>query len=161
MSSEKDKIPPPPPKEVDLKGIVKPQPPAKESFNTTSEIKLEQSLQLFLKGKRFYDKNQLDDAINSLKSAISNLNGSELGEETSTFYSYLGLSYLKKGWNSYAKAQFQHALSINPKDRLALENIKYTDDKNNSPKTAKASENKPTEEKGLLKMIKSIFVKKI
>lgn len=162
MSSEKDKVPPPPPKEVDIKGIVKPQPPTKESFNTSAEIRLDQSLQLFLKGKRYYDRDQIDDAINSLKSAVSNLKGSELGEETSTLYSYLGLSYLKKGWNSYAKAQFQLALNLNPKDPIALENMKYTNDNTKMPKTnAKPpSQTQIVEERGLIKIIKSIFVKK-
>lgn len=94
-----------------------------KSFTTSTEIKLDHSMKLFLKGKREYDKGEIDEAINSFKNSIENLKNIELGIDESTFYTYLGLSYQKKGWDSYANAQFQKALSINPNDSLAQESL--------------------------------------
>lgn len=156
MSNENN--PPPPPKEVGMNGIVNPQ--GKPSFTTSAEIRLDQSMQMFLKGKRAYDSGDLDNAITSLKSAVENLRNSDLGSDASTFYSYLGLSYAKKGWQGYAKAQFQQALALNPKDTIALENINKTSVDPTPTKAVDKSDTKIVEERGLIKKIKSIFVKK-
>jgi tetratricopeptide (TPR) repeat protein len=154
MSSEKN-IPPPPPGSISLTNIVNPQ--SKPSFSTSAEIRLDQSMSLFLKGKREYDKGEIDNAINLFKSSIENLKNLELGSDSSTFYSYLGLSYQKKGWESYAKAQFQQALNINPNDSIAQEYFNKTE----KPKKQDIPENKQNQDNGLIKKFKSIFVRKI
>ncbi len=160
MSNEEKKSPPPPP--VNMSSITNPKITSdRPSFTTSAEIRLDQSMRMFLKGKRHYDKGEVDDAISSLKTAVESLKTSDLGSEASTFYSYLGMAYLKKGWNSYAKAQFQLALNLNAKDPVALENMKYA--QGTAKLTAKdtnTSDTKIVEEKGLIKKIKSIFTKK-
>ena len=158
MSNNEQKSPPPPP--LNMGNIVNSQNQMKPSFTTSAEIRLDQSMKMFLKGKRHYDKNEVDDAISALKSAVESLKSSELGADASTFYSYLGMAYLKKGWNSYAKAQFQQALNLNPKDNIALENIIIADGNAKPIKSSSSSEAKIVEEKGLIKKIKSIFIRK-
>ncbi|MFN8578584.1 MAG: hypothetical protein U0354_17280 [Candidatus Sericytochromatia bacterium] len=156
MSSQDENIKPPPP--VNMANIINPNSP-KPSFSTSAEIRLDQSMSLFLKGKREYDKGNTDEAINLFKSAVENLKNLKLGEESSTFYSYLGLSYQKKGWESYAKAQFQQSLVINPNDTIAQEYFNNS----KSDKTGNLEKNvqKNNDENGLIKKFKSIFVKKI
>lgn len=127
-----------------------------KSFTTSAEIKLDHSMKLFLKGKREYDKGDVDEAINSFKNAVDNLGSLNMGIDESTFYTYLGLSYQKKGWDSYAKAQFQKALSINPSDSLALESLK---DKSNNKQSKQPVQQNTQKESGLVKKFKSFFSK--
>lgn len=156
MSSENENIKPPPPP-INMNNILNPNSP-KPNFSTSAEIRLDQSMSLFLKGKREYDKGNVDEAINLFKSAIENLKNLKLGEESSTFYSYLGLSYQKKGWENYAKAQFQQSLAINPNDTIAHDHFNSS----KSGKTGNLDKNnqKTSDENGLIKKFKSIFVKK-
>jgi Flp pilus assembly protein TadD len=91
---------------------------------STSEMKLGQCMSFFLKGKRALDSNETDRAIEFFKAAVDNLGKDKMSlEESATFYSYLGLAYQKKGWKEYARAHFNKALKLNPKEPVALKNI--------------------------------------
>ncbi len=110
-------------------------------MKSTMEIKLEQSMSLFLQGKRFYHQDETDKAIDSFKNAIDMLKKENNTEksEISVFYSYLGLALLKKGWESYAQAEFRIALSYNPFDEIAL---KYCSQKKAATETNPQTINK-------------------
>lgn len=144
---------PEPPKEANMQNIVNPKPGP--TFTTSAEIRIDQSMRMFLQGKRAYDKGEYDKAIDSLKSAIEYLKPGELSnQESAVFYSYLGLAMQKKGWDGYAKAQFQKALSLNPNDSIALENM------GSGVKTdTKKTEEQPANDRSFIKKIKSIFSK--
>ncbi len=92
-------------------------------MKNTTEINMEQSMSFFLRGKRLYDDNKADHAIVAFKKAIDCFKKeNDSTADISTFYSYLGLAMLKKGWADFAQAQFKIALSLNPKDEIALKN---------------------------------------
>lgn len=63
-------------------------------------------------------KKKVDKAIDYLKQAISLKSG------ISEFHSQLGLAYKEKNWESMAQAEYKIALKLNPKDKVALANIK-------------------------------------
>ena len=106
------------------------------SNSQTAEMKLEQCMSFFLKGKKALDANETDKAIEFFKSAIDNLGKDKMSlEDSATFYSYLGLAYQKKGWKEYAKSQFEKALKLNPNEDVAL---KYLNNGTKSEPAAKA-----------------------
>ncbi len=166
MNDDDLKNRPAPPKEVNMSNIIKPNMP--QSFTTSAEIRLDQSMKMFLQGKRHYDSGDFEKAINLLESAIQCLKPGELSnQETSVFYSYLGLAMQKKGWHAYAKAKFQTALSLNPNDSIALENLKSIGVSPNIVEPAKkvvATDKKVTPDaapvdRSFIKKIRSIFSK--
>jgi Flp pilus assembly protein TadD len=93
--------------------------------NTSSaEMKLDQCMSFFQKGKKALDANETDKAIELFKSAIDNLGKDKMSlDDSATFYSYLGLAYQKKGWKDYAQAHFNKALKLNANDPVALKNL--------------------------------------
>lgn len=90
---------------------------------STAEMKLEQCMSFFLKGKKALEANDTAQAIELFKAAIDNLGKDKMSlEDSATFYAYLGLAYQKKGWKEYAQAQFSKALKLNPNEPVALKN---------------------------------------
>lgn len=155
-------------KEIGLENIVnQPKQNVGKQFTTSAEIRLDQSTKFFLQGKRQLDQGHIEDAINNLKRAIEALQPAELKkEDNSVYYSYLGLAMLKKGWISYAQAQFQQALKLNPNDTIAIENMKLAASGSTGPLPTPKKEDgtkeikSNTEEgKGLLVKFKSFFKK--
>jgi curved DNA-binding protein CbpA len=67
----------------------------------------------FERGKELVDKRQFKEAIRSFKEAI------RLAPSAANYYSHLGLAYLSQGFPGMAKAEFQRALQLDPKDEIA------------------------------------------
>jgi curved DNA-binding protein CbpA len=67
----------------------------------------------FERGQELVEKRQFKEAIRSFKEAI------RLAPAESSYYSHLGLAYLSQGFPGMAKAEFQRALQLNPKDEIA------------------------------------------
>jgi curved DNA-binding protein CbpA len=67
----------------------------------------------FERGKELVDKHQFKEAIRSFKEAI------RLAPSSANYYSHLGLAYLSQGFPGMAKAEFQRALQLDPKDEIA------------------------------------------
>ena len=63
-------------------------------------------------------KKKIDKAIEYLKQAISLKSG------ISEFHSQLGLAYKEKNWESMAQAEYKIAIKLNPRDKVALANVK-------------------------------------
>jgi curved DNA-binding protein CbpA len=67
----------------------------------------------FERGKELVEKHQFKEAIRSFKEAI------RLAPSIAHYYSHLGLAYLSQGFPGMAKAEFQRALQLDPKDEIA------------------------------------------
>jgi curved DNA-binding protein CbpA len=67
----------------------------------------------FERGKELVEKRQFKEAIRSFKEAI------RLTPSVATYYSHLGLAYIEQGFPGMAKAEFQRALQLDPKDEIA------------------------------------------
>ena len=92
--------------------------------NHSTEMILSQCMTYFLQGKRAYEANNTDKAIELFQQAIKFLEKGKINNSDSAiFYTYLGLSAQKKGWHSFANAQFLYALKLNPKDEVAKNNV--------------------------------------
>lgn len=109
---------------INLGAILNPSQNA-NNFSSSMEIRLDQCVNFFLKGKRSLDKNEIDPALKLFEQAISCLKPEDLTlKDNSIYFSYLGLAMQKKGWNSFAQARFKEALKIDPTDAIALEGLK-------------------------------------
>lgn len=148
--------------ELNINKIIKPDAPKPNSFSTSAEIRLDQSTKFFLQGKRQLDAGDYESAINSFQKAIDALKQGDMNnEDKALFYSHLGLAMQKKGWASYAQAQFQTALKLNPNEQIALEALKAGDTpvaKQEKPKQADTKEVKSGENSIIVKF-KSFFKK--
>lgn len=71
----------------------------------------------FERAKELVEKHQFKEAIRSFKEAI------RLSPSESSYYSHLGLAYLGQGFPGMAKAEFQRALQLNPKDEIACTHL--------------------------------------
>ncbi len=87
---------------------------------STTEIKLEQNMVMFLQGKKYFDIENYDKAIECFRTVIKHLDPEEANINYSVFHSYLAMAMDKKGWKSYAQSEFQKALKYNPNDFIAL-----------------------------------------
>jgi curved DNA-binding protein CbpA len=67
----------------------------------------------FERGKELTEKCQFKEAIRSFKEAI------RLAPSEPSYYSHLGLAYIGQGFPGMAKAEFQRALQLDPKDEIA------------------------------------------
>ncbi|RYY00572.1 tetratricopeptide repeat protein [bacterium] len=76
-------------------------------------------------------KKKVDKAIEYLKQAISLKSG------ISEFHSQLGLAYKEKNWESMAQAEYKIAIKLNPRDKVALANVKGAADKTKKPEEKK------------------------
>jgi curved DNA-binding protein CbpA len=88
-----------------------PAPPA--ASGETAKDASNWSQRHFERGKELVEKRQFKEAIRSFKEAI------RLAPSESSYYSHLGLAYLSQGFPGMAKAEFQRALQLNPKDEIA------------------------------------------
>jgi tetratricopeptide (TPR) repeat protein len=144
--------------ELNINKIVKPDAPKQNSFNTSAEIRLDQSTKFFLQGKRLLDSGDYDGAINNLQKAIDALkNGDMNNEDKALFYSHLGLAMQRKGWSSYAQAQFQIALKLNPNEQIAIDGLNSSGSP--SPKEEKPKSNSTPNSKEVKSGENSIIVK--
>lgn len=104
------------------------------NFSTSAEIRLDQCVGFFLKGKRALDNKDLDTALKLLEQAILSLRPEDLKiKDNSIYFSYLGVAMQKKGWTSFAQSKFKEALKIDPTDSIALDGLKIIarEEKNN------------------------------
>ncbi|MEK7431680.1 MAG: hypothetical protein AABZ74_00990 [Cyanobacteriota bacterium] len=109
-----------------LSSILKPIETGNENnLSRSSEIRLDQCISFFMKGKRALDNNEIDNAIKLFEKAIKALKKDDLKiKDNSIYFSYSGLAMQKKGWNSFAQARFKEALSIDPKDSIASNELR-------------------------------------
>ena len=113
------------------------------------ELKAKQAEALYNTALTKINKGDLEAAISDLQSAI------ELNGKIAKFHSKLGLAMKNKGWNGYAMAEFKIALSLDPKDKIALENYSPT---NNNKNLSDSRKEKP-EDGGILNKVKNLFKK--
>lgn len=147
--------------ELNLNKIVKPDAPKQNSFNTSAEIRLDQSTKFFLQGKRALDSGDYDTAVNHFQKAIDALKHGDMNnEDKALFYSHLGLAMQRKGWSSYAQAQFQTALKLNPNEQIALDGLNSSaPPKDDKPKSSSDSKEVKSGENSIIVKFKSFFKK--
>jgi curved DNA-binding protein CbpA len=90
----------------------------------------------FERGKELLEKRQFKEAIRSFKEAI------RLAPSISSYYSHLGLAYLSQGFPGMAKAEFQHALQLDPKDEIACTQLGISQQATKSPSAQPAQKAK-------------------
>jgi curved DNA-binding protein CbpA len=89
-----------------------PSAPPVSSAESTPDVS-NWSQRHFERGKELVEKRQFKEAIRSFKEAA------RLAPSVSTYYAHLGLAYLEQGFPGMAKAEFQRALQLDPKDEIA------------------------------------------
>jgi tetratricopeptide (TPR) repeat protein len=78
-----------------------------------SQFKSEMTNEMFDKAKHYLEKGEYHEAINLFRKLI------ELKNDEPKYHTYLGLSLMKKGWDTYAQAEFKIALEYDPNDTIA------------------------------------------
>lgn len=132
------------------------------NFSTSAEIRLDQCVGFFLKGKRALDNKDLDTALKLLEQAILSLRPEDLKiKDNSIYFSYLGSAMLKKGWTSFAQAKFKEALKIDPTDSMALDGLKSITsiEKNNVHLNDKKHDKKHAKIDNKVTRLKSFFAR--
>ena len=90
----------------------------------------------FERGKELVEKRQFKEAIRSFKEAI------RLAPSIPSYYSHLGLAYLSQGFPGMAKAEFQRALQLDPKDEIACTQLGINQQAPKSPNSQSAQKSK-------------------
>lgn len=87
----------------------------KKGAAASEEKKNEQAEKMYNSAMEKYRVGNIDSAILDLQTAI-------VLSKVAKYHSCLGLFMNEKGWTGYAQSHFKQALSIDPKDKIALKN---------------------------------------
>lgn len=107
---------------------------------TPSATSINWSERHFDRGQDLLKRKQYEEAIQSFREAL------RLDPDNANYHAYLGLTYIRRGWPGMAKAQFQKALALDPKQELA---IQYMRGPGAAPGGQDSSKKPPDKPKGL------------
>jgi curved DNA-binding protein CbpA len=104
----------------------------------------------FERGKNLLERRQYREAVQSLKEAV------RLAPENPSFHAHLGQAYLRQGLPGMAKAEFTKALTLDPREPLALKEMKSVTGGQTTTTGKSTTANKPKDDddgKGALKKL--------